>query len=152
MNMNFNFNNPTNLIFGRGSLNELGSQTMPGKKALLLISNGKSTRENGYLDRTLEQLKKAGVETALFDKIMENPIKDVIMEGGLRLQGKTSVILSLRLAAGLLLTLRRRLRQWQSMRATFGIMCSAAPANASRLKRKGFPLLRLRLLPARVLK
>lgn len=54
---------------------------MPGKKALVLISNGKSTRENGYLDRTLEQLKKAGVETALFDKIMENPMKDVIMEG-----------------------------------------------------------------------
>lgn len=81
MNMSFNFNNPTNLIFGRGSLNELGSLPMPGKKALVLISNGKSTRENGYLDRTLEQLKKAGVETALFDKIMENPIKDVIMEG-----------------------------------------------------------------------
>lgn len=55
---------------------------MPGKKALVLISNGKSTRENGYLDRTLEQLKKAGVETALFDKIMENPIKDVIMRRG----------------------------------------------------------------------
>ena len=81
MNMNFNFNNPTNLIFGRGSLNELGGLPMPGKKALVLISNGKSTRENGYLDRTLEQLEKAGVETALFDKIMENPIKDVIMEG-----------------------------------------------------------------------
>ena len=81
MNMNFNFNNPTNLIFGRDALNQLGSLPMPGKKALVLISNGKSTRENGYLDRTLEQLKKADVETALFDKIMENPIKDVIMEG-----------------------------------------------------------------------
>lgn len=81
MNMNFNFNNPTNLIFGRGSLNKLGSLPMPGKKALVLISNGKSTRENGYLERTLDQLEKAGVETVLFDKIMENPIKDVIMEG-----------------------------------------------------------------------
>ena len=81
MNMNFNFNNPTNLIFGRGSLNKLGNQKMPGKKAMVLISNGKSTKENGYLDRTLEQLKRAGVETAVFDKIMENPIKEVIMEG-----------------------------------------------------------------------
>lgn len=81
MNMNFNFNNPTNLIFGRGSLNELGNQKMPGKKAIVLISNGKSTKENGYLDRTLEQLKRAGVETAVFDKIMENPIKEVVMEG-----------------------------------------------------------------------
>ena len=81
MTMNFNFNNPTNLYFGRGKLNELGGLPMPGKKAMVLISNGKSTKENGYLDRTLEQLKSAGVETAVFDKIMENPIKEVIMEG-----------------------------------------------------------------------
>lgn len=81
MNMSFNFNNPTNLFFGRGSLNQLGNLPMPGKKAMVLISNGKSTKANGYLDRTLEQLEKAGVKTALFDKIMENPIKEVIMEG-----------------------------------------------------------------------
>ena len=80
-NINFNFNNPTNLIFGSGVLEKLGEQTMPGKKALLLISNGKSTKENGYLDRTAAQLEKAGVEYILFDKIMENPVKDVIMEG-----------------------------------------------------------------------
>ena len=79
--MHFNFNNPTNLIFGSGSLNELGSQKMPGKKAMVLISNGKSTRENGYLDRTLEQLSKAGVETAVWAGIMENPLKEAVMEG-----------------------------------------------------------------------
>lgn len=79
--MNFNFNNPTNLYFGVGALNELGSLAMPGKKAMVLISNGKSTKENGYLDRTLAQLQKAGVQTAVFDKIMENPIREVIMEG-----------------------------------------------------------------------
>lgn len=79
--MNFNFNNPTNLYFGAGALNKLGSLAMPGKKAMVLISNGKSTKENGYLDRTLEQLEKAGVRTAVFDKIMENPIREVIMEG-----------------------------------------------------------------------
>lgn len=79
--MNFNFNNPTNLYFGAGSLNKLRSLAMPGKKAMVLISNGKSTKENGYLGRTLEQLEKAGVQTAVFDKIMENPIREVIMEG-----------------------------------------------------------------------
>ncbi len=77
----FEFNNPTKLLFGKGKLNELGNQTMPGKKALLLISNGKSTRENGYLDRTTAQLEKAGVEYAIFDGIMENPLKEAVMEG-----------------------------------------------------------------------
>lgn len=77
----FNFNNPSNLIFGSGKLNVLGEQTMPGKKAMLLISNGKSTKANGSFDRTIEQLKKANAEVAVFDKIMENPLKDVVMEG-----------------------------------------------------------------------
>lgn len=81
MNMSFNFNDPTNLFFGRGALDRLGEQKMPGKKAMVLISNGKSTRENGYLDRTLKQLERANAEAAIFDKIMENPVKEVIMEG-----------------------------------------------------------------------
>lgn len=79
--MNFSFYNPTRILFGAGELNNLYKQTMPGKKALLLISNSKSTKVNGSLDRTIEQLEKAGIEYAIFDKIMENPYKSVIMEG-----------------------------------------------------------------------
>ena len=79
--MNFTFYNPTRILFGAGELNNLHKQTMPGKKALLLISNGKSTKVNGSLDRTIEQLEKAGIEYAIFDKIMENPYKSVVMEG-----------------------------------------------------------------------
>lgn len=78
--MNFNFNNPTNLIFGAGTLNELGNQQMPGKKALLLISNGKSTKTTGTLDRVEEQLKKAGVQYAVCANIHENPSKECVME------------------------------------------------------------------------
>ena len=65
--MNFNFYNPTNILFGRGMLNELGKQQLPGKKACVLISSGKSTRANGYLDRTLEQLRMAGVDYVIFE-------------------------------------------------------------------------------------
>lgn len=77
----FNFNNPTNIVFGSGKLNTLSEQVLPGKKALLLISNGRSAKVNGSLDKVKEQLAKAGVEYAVFDKIMENPVKEVIMEG-----------------------------------------------------------------------
>ena len=48
---------------------------------MVVISNGKSTKENGSLAATEEQLKKAGVETVLFDKIMANPLKSTVMEG-----------------------------------------------------------------------
>ena len=81
MNMSFNFSNPTNLIFGAGKLDTLGEQKLPGKKALLLISNGKSTKANGYLDRTTSQLEKAGADYVVYAGIMENPVKEAIMEG-----------------------------------------------------------------------
>lgn len=87
MNMTFNFNNPTNLIFGSGKLNELGGQIAArrkagtlGKKALLLTSNGKSTKTNGSFDRVMNQLREADVEVSVCSKIMENPLKDTVME------------------------------------------------------------------------
>lgn len=79
--MSFRMYVPTRILFGEGQLNKLSRQKMPGKKALVVISNGKSTRANGALDRTLEQLAQAGVETVLFDKIMANPLKSTVMEG-----------------------------------------------------------------------
>lgn len=79
--MNFNVYIPTRVLFGAGRLNDLHTQSMPGKKAMIVISNGKSTRANGALTRTEEQLRLAGVETALFDKVGANPLKCVVEEG-----------------------------------------------------------------------
>lgn len=81
MNMHFDFNNPTRILFGSGTLNDLGKQQMPGKKAMLLMSRGKSAKISGAYDRTLAQLAQAGVEAAEFAKVMENPLKDMVMEG-----------------------------------------------------------------------
>ncbi|EOS39040.1 hypothetical protein C808_02357 [Lachnospiraceae bacterium M18-1] len=80
MNMNFNFNNPTNLIFGSGKLNELGKQKMPGKKALLLISSGNSVKKYGTLERVEEQLRQAEATYVVCANIHENPSKEVVME------------------------------------------------------------------------
>jgi len=80
MNMNFNFNNPTNLIFGSGKLNVLGKQKMPGKKALLLISSGNSVKKYGTLERVEEQLRQAEATYVVCANIHENPSKEVVME------------------------------------------------------------------------
>lgn len=79
--MNFNYFIPTRILFGRGALNNLHKENLPGKKALIVISSGKSTRANGYLQRVEEQLKMAGIESVVFDKILPNPIKSHVMEG-----------------------------------------------------------------------
>ena len=78
--MNFNFYNPTHLLFGSGKINELGGQKLPGKKALLLISADQSAKTSGALDKTQEQLARAGVEYVLCANIRENPTKELVME------------------------------------------------------------------------
>lgn len=84
----FTFSMPTTALFGAGKLNELHTQinspmgVVHGKKALIVISNGKSTRTNGYLDRLEGELDQAGVQYVIFDKVAANPTKPVVEEGG----------------------------------------------------------------------
>ena len=72
---------PTKLYFGAGELEKLGSIPLPGKKALIVITCGKSIRANGVLDRVQELLKKNNCSCAVYDKIQANPTKDQVMEG-----------------------------------------------------------------------
>ena len=79
--MSFQMYVPTRILFGKGQLEGLHKQKLPGKKAMIVISNGKSTKRNGALEKTEKELKLAGAETVLFDKIMPNPLKQTVMEG-----------------------------------------------------------------------
>lgn len=81
--MSFNQFIPTRILFGKDQLSHLHEQELPGKKALLVISKGKSARVNGYLDRTQQQLLLAGVESVVFDQVESNPMKSTVMKGGL---------------------------------------------------------------------
>ncbi len=79
---NFLFYNPTRLLFGAGKLGELHTVKLPGKKALLLTSNGKSIYRNGSFDKTVEELTKAGVTYVHCANVVENPGKEDCEEAG----------------------------------------------------------------------
>lgn len=79
--MNFNYQMPTKLLFGPGKLNELAKESLPGKKALIVISSGNSMKKNGYLDRVIQILGKQDIDYVVFDKILPNPVKSHVMEG-----------------------------------------------------------------------
>lgn len=79
--MNFDYYIPTRVLFGPGKLNELAKVSLPGKKALIVISSGKSMRKYGYLDRVISLLKENNVDSVVFDKILPNPVKKHVMEG-----------------------------------------------------------------------
>ena len=79
--MQFQYYIPTRILFGAGSLSSLHEQALPGKKALIVISAGKSMRSNGYLQKVEQELELAGVQWVVFDRILPNPIKKHVMEG-----------------------------------------------------------------------
>lgn len=72
---------PTKIIFGRGQVKKLHSYSLPGKKALIVITSGRSTREHGYLDLVEQELKLAKVDYVIFDKVASNPIVQNIVDG-----------------------------------------------------------------------
>ncbi len=77
----FTYFMPTKLFFGAGALDKLGTEPLPGKKALIVISAGTSMRKYGYLQRVQALLEKNGASYEVFDKILANPVKSHVMEG-----------------------------------------------------------------------
>lgn len=77
---NFQFYMPTKVLFGAGQLKNLHLEQMPGKKALIVTSNGQSTKKYGYLAAVEQELDEAGVEHVLFDEIRPNPTRDNVMD------------------------------------------------------------------------
>ena len=78
----FGFFCPTRLVFGAGALVQLGDLPLPGRRALLVTSRGRSTRALGYLGRVEAELDRAGVAHVGFERVEPNPLRATINEGG----------------------------------------------------------------------
>ena len=83
----FSFCIPTEFVFGTGCFKELHKYNLPGKKALIVITNGKSIRNSGYLAELENQLSLAGKEYEVFDGITPNPTTDSIMDAAKNREG-----------------------------------------------------------------
>jgi len=76
----FNQHIPTQLLFGCGTVDQLAEMSLPGTKALIVISSGSSMRKFGYLDKVVAALQKNHVSSIVFDKVLPNPTKEHVME------------------------------------------------------------------------
>ena len=79
--MSFTWHIPTKILFGAGKLGELHKETPLGKKALIVISNGRSTKTNGSLDKLQDELKLLGADFVVYNKIGANPTEPAVQEG-----------------------------------------------------------------------
>jgi len=78
---NFIFHNPTKIVFGQGTLDQIGTEAVPyGKKALYIYGKG-SIKKNGVYDKTIASLKSAGIEWVEFGGVKANPTLSHTREG-----------------------------------------------------------------------
>ena len=78
---NFEFYNPTRIIFGAGSLDKIGSVACRyGKKALVVTTRG-SVQRLGILGRVKRSLDAAGMDSVDFFGVGPNPRLDTVMRG-----------------------------------------------------------------------
>jgi len=79
--MNFNYNLPVNLLFGRGRSAEIGTEVAKYGKKVLIVTGRSSTKKSGLLDKTINLLDEAKVKYEIFDKVEQNPLTTIIYEG-----------------------------------------------------------------------
>ena len=71
--MKFEFENPTRIVFGAGSLSRLGEFASRYGKRALVVTGGGSVKRNGTFDRAVESLKDAGVSVYECAGVEPNP-------------------------------------------------------------------------------
>lgn len=72
------FTLPRDLYHGKGALEAL--KNFEGKRAMVLVGGG-SMKRNGFLDKTCDYLKEAGLEVELFEGIESDPSVETVMKG-----------------------------------------------------------------------
>ncbi len=78
---NFEFLNPTKIIFGRGTENQVGREVKKFSSSCLLHYGGGSIRKSGLYDRVVASLKEAGVRFAELGGVQPNPRVGLVREG-----------------------------------------------------------------------
>ena len=79
--LEFQYYLPVNLIFGRGTAEQIGAETAKYGRRALIVTGRSSTKKSGLLARAEAQLDDAGVAHVLFDCVTQNPLTTTVMEG-----------------------------------------------------------------------
>ena len=79
--MEFEYHNPTRLIFAAGALARLGEVASQYGKRALLVTGGGSVKRSGVFDRAVASLKRAGVSTVECSGVEPNPRITTVRRG-----------------------------------------------------------------------
>src|SRR5262249_7069248 len=76
--MNFNHLIPTQIVFGRGRLKELGPRAAAIGRSALIVCGRSSARTSGLLKKVETALVSEGMGVEIFDDISPNPKSDEV--------------------------------------------------------------------------
>ena len=80
--LDFTYYTPTKVVFGKHAEEQVGRLTAEqGAKKALVHFGGQSAQKSGLLDRVVESLHAAGVETVLLGGVKPNPRLSLVYEG-----------------------------------------------------------------------
>jgi alcohol dehydrogenase YqhD (iron-dependent ADH family) len=79
--MNFEFHNPTYLVFGAGALSRLGEVVSKHGRKALIVTGGGSVKRSGVFDRAVASLKDANVSVAECSGVEPNPRISTVRRG-----------------------------------------------------------------------
>lgn len=94
--MNFEFHNPTRLIFGAGNLSRLGEVVSQKGKRALLVTGGGSVKRSGTFARAVASLEATGVSVVECSGIEPNPrITSVVRGAQIARDNKCDIVIAL---------------------------------------------------------
>lgn len=79
--LNFNFSSKTQIIFGKDTELQVGSETAKYAKKVLLHYGGGSIKKTGLYDKVIESLKESGIEYVELGGVKPNPRLSLVNEG-----------------------------------------------------------------------
>lgn len=79
--LQFTYNLPVNLVFGRGRAEGIGQTAAMYGRHAMVVTGRSSTKKTGLLDRVLAQLEANGVASTVFSKVTPNPLTTIVQEG-----------------------------------------------------------------------
>ncbi len=78
---NFIFENPTRIIFGKGTISRIGREVKRfGSKVLLVYGQG-SIKKNGVYDQVVASLREADISIVELPGVKSNPVLSLALEG-----------------------------------------------------------------------
>ena len=77
------FTLPRDIYYGKGSIDEL--KNLKVKKAIVVVGGG-SMKRFGFLDKVVNNLHEAGIETMLFEGVEPDPSVETVMKGAKAMQ------------------------------------------------------------------